>query len=270
MSQSSSPEEGRYSPEDQKYGLYMTLGLIALLSLMGIAGVAVGAVASGLSEQSGSTEESGSADSGSANSSSSGAEISSEATTGPPSDMSVLCYASGSGAEISSEERGAVESEAEDFVMTMWGDPGTDSDEFRQSVEQRVVDECFWDTSQARLVNDREDIAYEGGITSAGGGSEAPVFASEFLAFEPTSVSPLNEPSNFHPERSGSEYVGVYGDAIWVSENAGGGGQQAFQQSLTLVKPKDGGEWQVSNMGSAYEYIDPEYQDELPPGIDEF
>lgn len=222
------------------------------------------------SAQSGQTPDEA-ADSGSASSDSSGAESSPEATSGPPSDMSVLCNINNSEqTEISSEERGAVKSEAEDFVMTMWGDPGSDSDEFRQSMEQRVVKECFWGNSQATLVNDREDIAYEGGRTSAGGGSEAPLFASEFLAFEPTSISPLNEPSNFHPERSGSEYVGVYGDAIWISEKAGGGGKQAFQQSLTLVKPKDGGEWQVTNMGTAYEYIDPEYQDELPPNIDEF
>lgn len=277
MSQTSNPERGRYSPEDQKYGLYMTLGLIAVLSVMGILGAAVGAVASGLSEQAGSVEESGSADSGSSESGSSGAESSPEATTGPPSDMSELCYVNNPGEEISSEERGAVKSEAEDFVMTLWGDPGSDSDEYRASIEQRVVGECIWDSPQASLVNDREEIAYEGGATSApeeitsdDGSTSDLRFASEFLTFEPTSIGALNEPSNFHPERSGSEYVGVAGEAIWISEKAGGGGKQAYQQQLTLVKPKDGGEWQVSNMGSAYDYIDPEYQDELPPGVDEY
>lgn len=249
-----------YSPEEERYGLYLTLGLIAALTLLGTVFLAAGSGSAGESDRAGYAGSSGSSDS---SGDSSGSDSGSDSGVGQPEDMSFVCDVTGyDTTDISSREREALETEAEDFVMAMWADPGSDPEEYTDSIEQRVVDQCFWDAPEAEYVNDRKEIAYRGGETEASRSEDGPLFASEFVMFSVSSVGSLEDSA------SGAEYVGVVGDAVWVSEKAGGGGEQAYQQQLTLVKPKDGGEWQVSRMDSTYDYIDSEYQHELPPGVE--
>lgn len=248
-----------YSPRENRYGLYLTLGLVAALSVLGALLIAVlpgsseGSMSSGSSGQPGSGN--GSADTSSGDNGASGRS---------PDDLSFLCGGPpvSETADLSTEERETLERQAEDFVLTMWGDPGSDAEEYRSSLDERVISDCFWEGYGAQLVADREEIAFRGGAKEASAGDEGPAFATEFLVFEPLSIGPIED------SESGARYVGATGDALWISEKADGSGRVAYQQEMALVKPENGTEWRVSETGPVYDNIGSEHQQYLPAGLE--
>ena len=187
-----------------------------------------------------------------------------------PEDLSFVCdtWSQGESADVPAEERDAMEAAAKEFVLTAYGDPGSDPASYEKRVEGLVVDECFFGSPAADYVENGEGMAAEGGR------SVAPVdtlddttFAGRFVLFDPTHASSVED------DETAARFTRVEGEAVWVSEESDGSGDVGKQQTLTLVK-QEGGDpsagWKVSGgqIIPPPTYMDPEYRSELPPGVE--
>jgi len=181
-----------------------------------------------------------------------------------PEDLSFLCDGVFGGVEanLDTEARDQVEAEAEEFVLTAYGDPGTDPAKYEKSVEKLVVDECFWQSLASGIVNDMEEVARRGGKAKAPSGSyDSPSFARKLVLFD---VEYAQRGKDYD---SGVSYTTVDGTAVWVSEDSNGDAR-AWQESLRLVNSPDAGvDWKVLSGQAIPPYVDPEYESYLPAGL---
>ena len=185
--------------------------------------------------------------------------------TSAPDDLSFLCDGTfGAGeANLDAEARDQVEEEAEEFVLTAYGDPGADAAKYEKSVEKLVVDECFWQSLASGNVNDMEEVARRGGKAKAPSGSyDSPTFARKLVLFD------IEYAQRGKDYDSGVSYTTVDGTAVWVSEESNGDAR-AWQESLTLARSPDAGleDWKVLSGQTIPPYVDPEYEGYLPAGL---
>ena len=156
-----------------------------------------------------------------------------------------------------------MEAEAEEYVLTAYGDPGADPAKYEKSVEELVVDECFWQSLASGIVNDMEEVARRGGKAKAPSGSyDSPTFARKLVLFD---VEYAQRGKDYD---SGVSYTTVDGTAVWVSEESNGGAR-AWQESLTLARSPAAGleDWKVISGQNIPPYVDPEYEGYLPAGL---
>ena len=210
-----------YEPVEERRGVLATLALIGAL-------VALGVVLMAASPGGGEVEESGErGDPG---------REAGEGAAAPsaPDDLSFLCAGDYGTEEVilEAEARDRVQEEVERFVLTVYGDPGTDPAGYERSVEGLVVGECFWDSPAGGIVNGMEEVA------RAGGKANAPsdyTFARELSHFE------IDYARRGEDLDSGVGYTKVVGTAVWVSEEPDGD-PRAWQEDLELGKsPPPGG-----------------------------
>ena len=185
--------------------------------------------------------------------------------TSAPEDLSFLCDGVFGGGEVNldTEARDQVEAEAEEFVLTAYGDPGTDPPKYEKSVEKLVVDECFWQSLASGNVNDMEEVARRGGKAKAPSGSyDSPSFARKLVLFD------IEYAQRAKDYDSGVSYTTVDGTAVWVSEESNGDAR-AWQESLTLARSPAAGleDWKVISGQNIPPYVDPEYEGYLPAGL---
>ena len=185
--------------------------------------------------------------------------------TSAPEDLSFLCEGTfGTGeADLDAEARDRVQAEAEEFVLTAYGDPGTDPAKYEESVEKLVVDECFWQSLASGIVNDMEEVARRGGKAKAPSGSyDSPTFARKLVLFD---VEYAQRGKDYD---SGVSYTTVDGTAVWIGEESNGDAR-AWQESLTLARSPDAGleDWKVLSGQNIPPYVDPEYEGYLPAGL---
>jgi hypothetical protein len=185
--------------------------------------------------------------------------------TDVPDDLSFLCSGDYGSKEVylDSEERDQVQEEVERFVLTAYGDPGTDPAKYEESVEQVVVGDCFWESLAAGTVNDMEETARRGGKANAPSGSyDAPTFARKLAVFD------IEYARRGEDYESGVGYTKVVGNAVWVSEESNGDAR-AWEESLTLVRSPGAGveDWKVVSGQAIPPYVDPEYESYLPAGL---
>jgi hypothetical protein len=202
---------------------------------------------------------SGGADGREANSSGDGAT-----GTSAPEDLSFLCDGTfGTGeADLDAEARDRVQAEAEEFVLTAYGAPGADAAKYEKSVEELVVDECFWQSLASGNVNEMVEVARRGGKAKAPSGSyDSPTFARKLVLFD------IEYAQRGKDYDSGVSYTTVDGTAVWVSEESNGHAS-AWQESLRLVNSPDAGvDWKVLSGQAIPPYVDPEYDGYLPAGL---
>lgn len=272
-----------YSPEENRRGVYLTVGLIAVLSVLGLLFVAAAPQdgEQATSSEDGPTPSSEGQEDLAGASADDASDFATQPVTEPdggeptaavaaPEDLSFVCdtWSQGESADVPAEERGAMEAAAREFVLAAYGDPGSDPAAYEKRVNGLVVDECFSGSPAADYVENGEGMAAEGGM------SVAPVdtlddttFAGRFVLFDPTNASSVED------DETAARFTRVEGEAVWVSEESDGSGDVGKQQTLTLVK-QDGGDpsegWKVSGgqIIPPPTYMDPEYQNELPPGAE--
>ncbi|WP_047866616.1 hypothetical protein [Rubrobacter aplysinae] len=283
-----------YSPSENRRGRIATLVMVAALGLLGVVLVAATSQGTEGAEQ-GPGQEADPSSSAADGSSPDGSEVyssddasdfvttesteSTESTgdagesaheperTTPPDDLSFVCdnFAPTEDAGIPSEQRESMEKAAERYILTAYGDPGTDPAAYESSVEELTVEECFSESPAAGYVENGEGMAEQGGRQVAPVDTlDDTTFSREFVLFDPSSAESVED------EESGAVYTKVTGEAVWVSEESDGSGAVGKQQTLTLAKPESGqGEWKVS-YGQTIpppSYMDSEYQNELPSGV---
>lgn len=271
-----------YSASENRWGRNVTLAMIVVLGLLGfgLVGATSGQSGSESAQQAG--DESGSASGNSETYSSDEAsdfvttqstENTQEAATqspeaAVPDDLSFLCSVSTTPAstDIPAEEREAMERAVERYVLTAYGDPGTDPAEYERSVEELAVEDCLRQSPAWDYVENGEGMAQQGGRQVAPVDTlDDTTFSREIVLFDPSYAESVED------EDSGASYIEVTGEAVWVSEESDGSGAVGKQQTLTLAKPEAGeGEWKVS-YGQTIppaSYMDSDYQSELPPGVD--
>jgi hypothetical protein len=185
--------------------------------------------------------------------------------TSAPEDLSFLCDGTFGAGEVNldTEARDQVEAEAEEFVLTAYGDPGTDPAKYEKSVEKLVVDECFWQSLASGTVNDMEEVARRGGKDKAPSGSyDSPTFARKLVLFD---VEYAQRGKDYE---SGVSYTTVDGTAVWIGEESNGDAR-AWQESLTLARSPAAGleDWKVVSGQNIPPYVDPEYDGYLPAGL---
>ena len=185
--------------------------------------------------------------------------------TSAPEDLSFLCDGVFGAGEVNldTEARNQVEAEAEEFVLTAYGDPGADAAKYEKSVEKLVVDECFWQSLASGIVNDMEEVARRGGKAKAPSGSyDSPTFARKLVLFD---VEYAQRGKDYD---SGVSYTTVDGTAVWVGEESNGDAR-AWEESLTLARSPDAGleDWKVLSGQNIPPYVDPEYEGYLPAGL---
>jgi len=107
--------------------------------------------------------------------------------TSAPDDLSFLCEGDFGTGEVNldAEARDQVQERVEEFVLTAYGDPGTNPAKYEKSVEQLVVGDCFWQSLAGGNVNDMEEVARRGGKAEAPSGSyDSPTFARKLAVFD--------------------------------------------------------------------------------------
>jgi hypothetical protein len=218
--------------------------------VLAVLGVALMAVSPGGASGGGDAQESG-ADPGSG----SGAAWSSA-----PDDPSFLC-AGGYGTDeinLDAEARDRAQQEVERFILTTYGNPGTDAAAYERSVEDLVVRECFWDSPAGGVVNGMEEVARSGGKESAPADY---TFARELSHFE---IAYARQGESLD---TGTAYTKVVGTAVWVSEEPDGD-PRAWQEALELGKsPATSGDWKIISGQTIPPTVDPEYESYLPAGL---
>ena len=241
-----------YEPVEERRGVLATLALIGAL-------VALGVVLMAASPGGGEVEESGErGDPG---------REAGEGAAAPsaPDDLSFLCAGDYGTEEVilEAEARDRVQEEVERFVLTVYGDPGTDPAGYERSVEELVVGECFWESPASGYVNDMEEIARAGGKANAPSGSyDSPTFARELSHFD------IDYARRGEDLESGASFTKVVGTAVWVSEESNGD-PRAWQESVTVGKNAAAGEdWKIISGQTIPPTVDPEYQSYLPAGVE--
>ena len=175
-------------------------------------------------------------------------------------DLSFLCagdYGS-EGINLDAGTRDRAQEQVERFVLTAYGDPGSDASAYERSVEELVVRECFWDSPAGGVVNSMEEVA------RAGGKANAPsdyTFARELAHFD------IDYARQGEDLDTGTPYTRVVGTAVWVSEEPYGT-PRAWQENLEVGKsPATGGDWEVISGQTIPPQVDPEYENYLPAGL---
>lgn len=180
--------------------------------------------------------------------SSSSGELSSggseEPTAEPPSGLAFLCDDSGteisaSATQLSVEQKNQAEAAAERFVMSAYGFEGSDAAAHQQGVEEQVVGDCFWGSYPGGDTENMNEAVRSGSPQSASSDEiiESPYFARAFVLFN------LDYSETVTHDASGAEYLTTEGQAVWITGDDGD--LSSREQSLTLVKPKDEGQWKV-------------------------
>lgn len=273
-----------YSASENRWGRNVTLAMIVVLGLLGfgLVGATSGQSGSESAQQDGDPAggESGSASGNPETYSSDEASdfVTTQSTedtqsaqtpeTTAPDDLSFLCSVSTTpmSTDIPAEEREAMERAVERYVLTAYGDPGTDPAEYESSVEDLAVEDCLRQSPAWDYVENGEGMAQQGGRQVAPVDAlDDTTFSRELVLYDPSYAELVED------EDSGASYIEVTGEAVWVSEESDGSGVVGKQQTLTLAKPESGeGEWKVSYGQSIppASYMDSEYQSELPPGVD--
>lgn len=181
-----------------------------------------------------------------------------------PDDLSFLCERDYAEEEINldADARERVQSRVERFVLTTYGDPGTDPDAYERSVEGLVLGECYWGSPASGYVNGMGEVARSGGkANSPSGVSGAPTFAREFSHFE------IDHAVQGEDYESGVGYTKAVGTAVWVSEESNGDAR-GWQQDVTLGKSgATGGDWKVLSGQTIPPTVEPVYRHHLPSGI---
>lgn len=159
-----------------------------------------------------------------------------------------------------------MERAVERYVLTAYGDPGSDPVAYERSVEELAVEDCLRQSPAWDYVENGEGMAQQGGRQVAPVDTlDDTTFAREFVLYDPSYAESVEN------EETGASYTQVTGEAVWVSEEADGSGAVGKQQTLTVAKPESSeGEWKVS-YGQTIppsSYMDSEYQSELPPEVD--
>ena len=185
--------------------------------------------------------------------------------TSAPEDLSFLCEGSIGAEEINldAETRNQVQEKVEEFVLTAYGDPGSDPAKYEESVRDLVVGDCFWQSLAASNVNDMEEVARTGGEANAPSASyDSPTFARKLAVFD---VEYARRGKDYD---SGVGYTKVDGTAVWVSEESNGDAR-AWEESLTLARSPVAGleDWKVISGQNIPPYVDPEYDGYLPAGL---
>lgn len=278
-----------YSPSENRWGRTATLVMVVVLGLLGTVLVAATSQGTGENAEQGSTPSSSGEDRAAPDDSevyssddasdfattesTENTEDTEESTyepepTTPPEDLSFLCdnFAPTEDTSIPAEQREELEKAAERYVLTAYGDPGTDPAAYESRVEELTAEECFSGSPAAGYVDNAEGMAQQGGRQVAPVDTlDDTTFSREFVLFDPSSAEIVED------EESGASYTKVTGEAVWVSEESDASEPVGKQQTLTLAKPESGeGEWKVSSGQSIPppSYMDSEYQSQLPPGVD--
>lgn len=182
-----------------------------------------------------------------------------------PGDMSFLCdgFSLGEYVNLEAGDRDEVEEKVEEFVLTAYGDPGTDPATYEKAVGEIVVEECFWKSLAAGYVNNMEEVARNGGKANAPSGAydSSPTFAREMAHFE---VEYANKVGG---QDGGAGFTTAVGTAVWVSEESNGE-PRAWQQSIKAARSDAGGEWEILSGQTIPPYIDTEYRHRLPDDVD--
>ena len=172
-------------------------------------------------------------------------------------DTSFLCdYPDYEQTNISAAQKDAAEAAAAQFIRAAYGYTGSDSDAYERSVENRVLEECFWESSAGEEVEATEEMVRQGGEANA---------PDDWHFFEGFVGYCVGGEERVYGE-SEAEYLRVYGYAVWVSRKAraGVGEQEAlagYQQGLTLVKrASKEEEWKVAYGESVSAYPSSDYE----------
>jgi hypothetical protein len=179
-----------------------------------------------------------------------------------PANLTFLCDGTFGAGEVNldAEARDQVEERAREFVLTAYGDPGADAAKYEKSVEELVVDECFWQSLASGNVSDMEEVARRGGKAKAPSGAyDSPSFARKLVLFD------IEYAERGKDYESGAGFTTVDGTAVWVGEESNGDAR-AWQESLTLAKSPDAGleDWRVVSGQAIPPYVEPEYDGYLP------
>lgn len=235
-----------YEPAEERQGILATLALIGALVALGV--ILLAASAGGEVEGSGTTSR---PDRGAA-------------VTSTPDDLSFLCGGDLGTAKIDldADSRNQVQKEVERFVLTVYGDPGTDPAGYKRSVAGLIVGECFWESPASGYVNAMEELARAGGKANAPSGSYGdPSFARELSRFE------INYARQGEDYESGASFTKVVGTAVWVSEESNGD-PRAWQESITVGKSDaTDGDWKILSGQTIPPRVDPKYKSYLPTGV---
>lgn len=229
--------------DQDKQGVYATwtlAGILVVLSLVLLPAVGQWGLVGDVSREF-SGEGSGEGSDGDGLSS----DSSDEPTAEPPSNLSFLCDNSeaetfSSEAQLSVEQKNEAEKAAERFVMSAYGFEGSDAAAHEQGVEQKVVNDCFWDSYPGGDTENMNEAVRTGAPRSASSDEiiESPYFAEAFVLFD------MDYSETVTHDASGAEYLSVEGRAVWITEDSEG--MYPREQTLTLVKKKGEGEWKVS------------------------
>lgn len=169
-----------------------------------------------------------------------------------PEDLTFLCNPlnlSREAVSLSQEDREQVEDAASVFVATAYGDPGPNGDAYKESVGSLVAEDCFYSSPASGHINDRTEVARQGGAVNAPSGDlDSPAFAQELMVFDIGETEEHTDYGSEADEEDRQRYLKVTGTAVWSAVQSNGK-QQGKQQAMTLVKEigdDGGGSWRVS------------------------
>ncbi len=150
--------------------------------------------------------------------------------------------------------------EAEELVLTAYGDPGTDPAAYERSVKDLILQDCTWGSGLGADIDTFTEIARDGGISSAPSGHDSPAFAREVLYSE---VRDLHE--GVHSD-TGTPYKKANVLIIYLARYSDGTvcGEQV---EPSLVKVEDGS-WRAYSNQSTPPLVEPEYRRFIPSGTD--
>lgn len=226
--------------DEDRQGVYVSsalAGILVVLSLVLLPAVGQYGLVGDLTQLANEDSEESSA-----GSSSDGGLLDGQAAD-PPNGVAFLCDDSvdtqSSDTRLSVEETGQVEAAAQSYVMSAYGFEGSDAAAHEQGVEQQVVRDCFWDSSPGEDTENMNEAVRQGSPRSASSDEliEQLYFAEAFVLFDAGSTEDVTH------EASGEEYLLTEGTAVWLTRDDEG--LFPREQDLTLVKPKEGGEWKV-------------------------
>lgn len=213
-----------YEPAENRRGVYATLAMIGALAVLS---ALMFAAAPGDTGGQAPRQDSGGG----------GADPGSPERAAPPEDPSFPCEAIGySDVRLSAEEKDRLQEATERFVLTAYGDPGSDPAAYERDLEGLVVPECFWRSQAGGYAEGVEEVARAGEAAPP----SSRVFAQDLAVFD---FQRANRVTDYE---SGAEYVEAEVEAVWVSREAEGE-LVGKQELLRFARQAGGGEdWKVT------------------------
>lgn len=231
----------RYDPGERQF-VFATLGLIAALVVLGFVLIGVSEAGQGTPAESSGGPDPEAPAAGQEPQDSEGAEQ--NTTAAVPEDLTFLCDVGlelPEPTEIPADGEDAARAVAEEFARAAYGYTGDDAQGYESTLEERVVEECFWQSVAGEDVESMEEMVRAGGEQNAAGDQLVLADYVDFYIEEEKQIS-----------HSGKEYPMLTGVAVWVSRSARADvvsedDLTGVQQRLTLARLAGSGgpQWKV-------------------------